>query len=122
MKAIHVSAAESDSRKTVASWGSLAWVANQGLTGSAVTLGRMCLHPGESGGRHRHDNADEIIYLTAGSAVVEAGEESVALRAGDTLAIPAGLSHRIHNRGREEAEMILAYSSGSREYTPEQDS
>ena len=41
------------------------------------------------------------------------------LDATDALAIPGGLSHEIHNPGSEDAELIICYSTGDREYTPE---
>lgn len=79
----------------------------------------MVLTPGRSGDAHRHPNADEVIYLVKGRVEVRAGAETFSLEATDALAIPGGLSHQIHNPGSEDAELIICYSSGDREYTPE---
>lgn len=119
MNAVHIPAADSETRQTVAPWGSLAWVASAALTGSSVTVGRMRLHPSQAGERHRHGNADEVIYLIRGAVRVEVGDDTAELQPGDALAIPPGSGHRITNPGIEEAEMVLAYSSGAREYTRE---
>ena len=79
----------------------------------------MILTPGRSGEAHRHPNADEVIYLVKGRVEVRAGAETFPLDATYALAIPGGLSHEIHNPGSEDAELIICYSTGDREYTPE---
>lgn len=58
-----VIARESEKNKTQESWGSLSWMANQSLSGSSVTVGRLILHPGLSDSPHSHSNADEVIFL-----------------------------------------------------------
>jgi quercetin dioxygenase-like cupin family protein len=100
-------------------WGSQIWLATRALTGSSLSMTRMTLTPGHSGEAHRHSNADEVIYLVKGRVEVSAGAETFALDATDSLAIPGGLPHQIHNRGIEEAELLICYSTGDREYTPE---
>lgn len=80
---------------------------------------RMILTPGRSGEAHRHPNADEVIYLAKGQVEVRVGAETFSLAATDALAIPGGLSHQIHNSGKEDAELIISYSTGDREYAPD---
>jgi len=79
----------------------------------------MIITPGHSGEAHRHPNADEVIYLVKGRVDVRAGAEIFQLDATDALAIPGGLPHQIQNPGMEDAELIICYSTGDREYTPE---
>ncbi len=114
-----INAREAEKNKTVDVWGSLAWMANQGLTGSSVTVGRLILYPGFSDSSHSHPNADEVIFLLRGSVDVEFGGSEVALLPGDALTIPLRVPHQIKNTGEVEAEMTLSYSSGSRKYTAE---
>ena len=120
MKAVHISGEEKikqpGSRRT---WGSQVWMATRGLTGSSLSLTRMILTPGQSGEAHRHPNADEVIYLVKGNVEVRAGDDTFSLDATDALAIPGGLPHQIHNHGLEDAELIISYSTGDREYVPE---
>ena len=78
----------------------------------------MILTPGSSGEGHRHPNADEVIYVIKGRAEVHVDTETFSLDATDTLAIPGGLSHQIHNPGTEDLELILCYSTGDRAYEP----
>jgi quercetin dioxygenase-like cupin family protein len=114
-----VIARDSDKNKTTNIWGSLAWMANQALTGSSVTVGRLILYPGFSDSSHSHSNADEVIFLLKGSVCVQLGGAEMHLRPGDALTIPLKVVHRIKNNGKDEAEMTLSYSSGVRKYTAE---
>ncbi|HEX5411269.1 MAG TPA: cupin domain-containing protein [Terriglobia bacterium] len=120
MKPVHISGEEKlkqpGSRRA---WGSQVWLATRALTGSSLSLTRMIVAPGHSGEAHRHPNADEVIYLIEGQVEVRAGSETFPLKATDALAIPGGLSHQIHNAGTEDAELLIAYSTGDREYAPE---
>jgi mannose-6-phosphate isomerase-like protein (cupin superfamily) len=110
---------DSEKHKTEEDWGSLAWMANQTLSGSSVTVGRLVLRPGFSDSPHSHSNADEVIYVFKGRVRVQMGGTEVDLQAGDALTIPLKLVHRIKNTGNKEAEMTLSYSSGIRKYTAE---
>ena len=120
MKAVHISGQEMmkepGSRRA---WGSQVWMANRAVTGSSLSLTRMIITPGNSGEPHRHSNADEVIYLIRGEVEVRAGAETFSLDATDALAIPGGLSHQIHNPGTEDAELVISYSTGDRQYAPE---
>lgn len=120
MKAVHISGEEKIKQPgSWRPWGSQVWMATRALTGTSLSLTRMILAPGLSGEAHRHPNADEVIYLIKGRVEVRAGAETFSLDATDALAIPGGLSHQIHNSGIEDAELIISYSTGDREYAPE---
>ena len=121
MKAVHISASEAEKEKTAGQWGSIVWMANQLLSGSSVAVARLVLTAGQStygqsGKKHRHPNADEVIYLFRGKVNVLVGEETTLLQPGDALTVPVNMAHRIENVGREDAEIMLSYSSGNREY------
>jgi quercetin dioxygenase-like cupin family protein len=66
--------------------------------------------------RHSHPNCDEVLYVLRGRLQHETGGEIVILEAGDTLAIPAGVAHQAVNIGTEEADTMVVYSSGRREF------
>ena len=124
MKAVHIPASEAEKEKIAGQWGSLVWMANQLLSGSSVAVARLILTAGQStygqsGKKHRHPNADEVIYLFRGKVDVLVGEETTLLQPGDAFTVPANLAHRIENVGSEDAEMTLSYSSGDREYVAE---
>lgn len=97
----------------------MAWMANQALSGSSVTVGRLILRPGCSDASHSHFNADEVIYVIKGTVRVQMAGAEIDLQTGDALTIPLKLTHQIKNIGKKEAEMTLSYSSGIRRYTAE---
>ncbi len=98
-------------------WGSLMWLVGQALGNSKeMTFGRVVIKRGKSNPRHRHRNCEEILYLLKGRLEHSIGGEKVALRAGDVLVVPAGVMHNAVNIGHGDADMIVAYSSGVREF------
>jgi quercetin dioxygenase-like cupin family protein len=116
LKTIRVSGGDAPAVESVGEWGSAVWLANKALTGSSISLLRLLLHPQHSGHKHRHPDADEVLYLIHGQVRVHAGQATQALQAGDSLSIPAGLVHQIENVGNDNAEMTIAYSTGERTY------
>jgi quercetin dioxygenase-like cupin family protein len=98
-------------------WGSLTWLASQALgNGEGVTVGRVTIEPGEANPEHHHHNGEEVLYLLQGELKHWIGDEWVIMEAGDTLSIPAGQTHYAVNVGDELADMIVAYSTGDRDF------
>mgnify|MGYP000583682761 CR=1 FL=1 len=110
-------AKESEATKINEEWGSLNWVASK-ATGNTknITVGRVTIKKGQSNPRHSHSNCEEVLYLLSGQLEHSIGDETVILRAGDTLVIGPGIAHNAINIGDEDADMIVAYSSGVREF------
>jgi len=98
-------------------WGSLCWLAG-GKIGNAegLTLGRVVIRKGMSNPRHSHPNCEEALYLLKGRLEHSIGDEKVVLEAGDTIVLDAGIPHDARNIGEEDADMVVAYSSGVREF------
>lgn len=119
MRAVHVAASLAEKVKIPEERGSEVWLANELLTGASLSVIRLLLHPGQSGGRHRHPNADEVICLFRGRVCVHTPIEKIILQPGDGLTVLAGLVHEIENTGSEDAEMSLSYSSGDRKFVAE---
>ena len=99
MKAIRVAAASAERMDMPEDQGSQVWLANESLTGASLSVIRLLLRPGQSGGRHRHPNADEVICLFRGSVRVHTPTEAILLQPGDGLTVLAGLTHQIENVG-----------------------
>jgi quercetin dioxygenase-like cupin family protein len=98
-------------------WGTLTWVANSTLTGTdGVTLGRTIIKPGQGNPRHRHNTCEEVVYLLSGRLRHTVGDGALILEAGDTLGIPPGEFHNAVNIGHEDADVIVAYSTGQRDF------
>jgi len=112
----------SDEHLTQTQWGSLRWLASQEVgNAEALTLGRVVIKAGHANPGHCHGNCEEVLYLLAGRLDHWVGDEHEILAAGDTITIPPGVHHHAVSLGPEDADMIVVYSAGRREFTPESD-
>lgn len=115
-------AGEAEAHTVKAPWGSLTWVASQAIGNvQDMTLGFVVIKKGESNPRHVHPNCEEVLYLLRGKLEHTLGDEKVVMGPGDTIAVPPGVFHNGINIGDEDAEMIVAYSEGAREFVLESD-
>lgn len=113
-------AREAAAARIEAEWGSLTWLANQQIGNTdGLTLGRVVIERGKSNPRHAHLRCEEALYLLRGRLEHSLGDRKVVLEAGDTLTIPAGVFHNAVNIGEEDADMIVAYSAGTRDFVLE---
>lgn len=111
---------EAEANAIVEPWGSLTWLASQAIgNAQGVTVGRVIIKPGESNPKHSHHNGEEVLYLISGRLEHWIGEVSVTLEAGDTLSIPPDVPHYAVSIGEEDADMIVAYSTGDRDFNLE---
>lgn len=112
--------AQADSARIDEEWGSLRWLAGKAVSDTeGLTLGRVTIKPKQSNPRHSHPNCDEVLYLLSGKLRHSIGDESVVLESGDTLIVAGGLAHNALNIGDEDADMIVAYTSGDRQFRRE---
>lgn len=63
----------------------------------------VILEPGEAPPMHKHDDTEQIFFILEGQGRLEAGTppESFQVKPGDTVRIPVGTWHRIHNEGTQ---------------------
>ena len=67
------------------------------------------VEPGDRLPRHT-DSAEEILYLVAGEAEAEVGDERGRLAAGDLAVIPAMIPHGLVNVGNETLRVVGFFS------------
>jgi mannose-6-phosphate isomerase-like protein (cupin superfamily) len=53
---------------------------------------------------------DEIYFITAGAAEIELDGVRSRLAPGDTVLVPAGCHHQIHNDGSEDLVLVFLFS------------
>jgi quercetin dioxygenase-like cupin family protein len=95
----------------------LRWLMEDAITEDAgLSLARMTVDPGVTSEAHRHPNCTETIHVLSGRVEQRRGDDWIALDTGDTILIRAGETHQTRNIGTETADLMLAYSSGSRVY------
>ena len=59
---------------------------------------------------HHTDSAEEILYVVAGEAEAEVGDEHGSLAAGDLAVIPAMVPHGLVNVGNETLKVVGFFS------------
>jgi len=112
-------AGEARSARVDEAWGSLTWLASSAVGNTdRLTVGRVVIKPGKSNPRHYHASCDEVLTLLTGRLEHGLGDESVSVEPGDTLVIPRGLPHSARNVAGVDAEMIVVYDTGSRDFHP----
>src|SRR5437764_15077850 len=73
----------------------------------------MTLKPGKSSGSEAegHKKSDQVLLVLKGEVVGEIADETVMLREGDVIVIPAGMRHKFSNLSRADAVMCNNYST-----------
>lgn len=82
----------------------------------SVSLARMKVSQGALSPAHRHGNCNEVIHLLSGLVSQRRGEEWTEMKAADILTVYQGELHQTRNAGVKDAVLMIAYSSGVREY------
>src|SRR6185295_7335199 len=74
---------------------------------SRVVTELVCLEPEQSEERRQHSASDELYVVIEGKARLRAGAQVAELNTHDTVVVPMGVDHFIHNPGPERL-VILA--------------
>ena len=112
--------ADAQTQRVDADWGCLTWLASKGIgNAEGLTLGRVVIRKGASNPPHSHGNCEEALYLLSGRLEHFIGSEKVVLEPGDTLTVGPGAVHYANSIGEEDADMIVAYSAGERDFQKE---
>jgi len=75
-----------------------------------LVMGYEDIAPGQAIAAHRHEVADEIIFVHRGSGVVELGARSVAFSSGATIYIPKHVRIAVRNTGTEPLAIAFVFS------------
>ncbi len=114
------SAIEAETKKVAEKWGSLTWLGSPQIGNlKDMTVGRVVIKKGQSNPRHAHGNCEELLYLLKGRLEHTMGSEKIILNPGDTLTVAPGVFHNAMSIGEEDADMMVCYSSGVRDFQPE---
>ena len=87
-----------------ARWRSTAGAVGEGSGSSLLEVPPGCRLP-----RHT-DSAEEILYIVAGQAEAEVGDEHAQVKAGDLAVIPAMVPHGVRNTGDETLRVVGFFS------------
>jgi quercetin dioxygenase-like cupin family protein len=96
-------------------WGRITWLVAGSIGNSdKLTFGTVLIKAGHANPVHRHSNCDEILHLLRGRIEHSFDDRKFIMRAGDTISIPAGISHNAHALDDNDAEMVICFSSADR--------
>lgn len=65
------------------------------------------------GGRtylHRHPLSEELYHVIAGHGMMQLGDTPIAIAPGDTICIPPGTPHALHNNGEDPLRVLCCCS------------
>lgn len=100
------------------SWGVIDWLAGAEVGNSSeLSLAKMSLLAGCETDTHLHDNCEEAVYVISGAIDCVADRSTHPLMAGDHMVVPRGVLHQLRNSGGGPAELVLSYSSATRNFT-----
>jgi mannose-6-phosphate isomerase-like protein (cupin superfamily) len=69
--------------------------------GDFLFAGLNSFEPGQEHAPHAHQGQDKLYFILEGSGMVQVGEETELLSAGDAAFAPSGVVHSIRNPGPE---------------------
>ena len=86
---------------------------NTDLNGLVVS--KTILHPGKETGGHNHSGQEEVYIFMKGEGTMIVGTNTYEVKAGDTILIPDGDFHQVHNTGfyaEDDLEFICVFDGG----------
>jgi quercetin dioxygenase-like cupin family protein len=69
--------------------------------GRFLFAGLNSFEPGQEHAPHAHDGQDKLYFILEGSGMVQIGDQTQRLSAGDAAFAPSGIMHSIRNPGPE---------------------
>lgn len=72
----------------------------------AQSLAEAVVRPGARTRRHRHRRTEELYHFLAGEGRMELGDQRFDVGPGDTVHIPPGTPHALHNTGTEALRLL----------------
>jgi quercetin dioxygenase-like cupin family protein len=100
-------------------FGSVQWAVREGdPPGAEQTIGLATFDAGKGNAEHMHPNCEEVVFVLEGEVEHTLGDQSAVLRAGDLIAVPRDVPHRLINRGDAPVRALIVFSSPDRQFVP----
>ena len=81
------------------SWEFVDGVRLHAIGGEQVLLCRVQYAPGKQVPWHKHDDAEQVMFLLEGEVEMTIEDETASLKAGDVVVVNRGLHHKLHSAG-----------------------
>jgi quercetin dioxygenase-like cupin family protein len=69
------------------------------IGGEQVLLCHVTYEPGTTVRRHRHEAAEQVMWIVEGDITMTVGDETRELGAGDIVVVNRGIEHELHSAG-----------------------
>jgi quercetin dioxygenase-like cupin family protein len=69
------------------------------VQGESLFAGLNCFEPGQEHAPHAHKGQDKLYFVLEGSGIVQVGDQTETLSAGDAAFAPSGVLHSVRNPG-----------------------
>ncbi|TNE67185.1 MAG: cupin domain-containing protein [Alphaproteobacteria bacterium] len=97
-------------------WGDMIW---HKASPAPFTAASMFIHSGAHCGKHCHDNADEMVIVSAGSIELHFEDgDTVTLHTGESYLVAKDTPHEIVNHPHAPARVTLVFDNVDRTYIP----
>lgn len=90
-------------------------LATPSLGATEVSVVRQRQQPGGFNPLHSQDR-EEVMVMLLGSVTVSSANQTMHLKAGDTVIVEKGVQHRVDNTGSEDAEWLIVSQAGVKFY------
>ena len=80
-----------------------------------LVVSKTILHAGKKTGGHNHTGQEEVYIFMKGEGTMIVGTNTFEVKTGDTILIPDGDFHRVHNTGfyaEDDLEFICVFDGG----------
>jgi len=81
-----------------------------------LVVSSTVLKPSQHTNGHRHEGIEEVYIFQSGFGVIEINSETKEVKEGDTVIIPDGAFHRVHNNSSSEDFSFIAIFNDKRNH------
>jgi len=85
------------------------------VQGEYLFAGLNSFEPGQEHAAHTHEGQDKLYLVLEGSGLVQVGEETELLLAGDAAFAPSGVAHSIRNPGPQRLVVMAVLAPPPRQ-------
>lgn len=74
---------------------------------SFVSFSRVLIKPGTTNQMHVHDDQEQVYFVLQGGGIIQVGDETAEVRAGDSIFLPAKAPHGFVNNSEKLVILLM---------------
>lgn len=71
------------------------------------SFSRVLIRPGTTNQMHVHDDQEQVYFVLQGSGIVQVGDETTEVKAGDSIFLPASVPHGFVNNSEKLVILLM---------------